>query len=96
MSADLQADLQAAVKTWREESQPYPGESAADSARRSGFGYCAGELARILSVYPQPAPDFAASRLAEVQAVLAAFSWGYDDLQYALERIDAIVNRSEA
>lgn len=48
----LAADLEAAVRIWREESQPYPGEDAADSARRGGFGYCAGELAQILARHP--------------------------------------------
>jgi hypothetical protein len=39
-------------------------------------------------------PDLAAGQLAEVRGVLAAFDWECDDRQYALEAIEAIVNRS--
>jgi hypothetical protein len=49
----LRADLEAAVRIWREESKPYPEETTLDSARRGGFGYCADELAEILARHPQ-------------------------------------------
>jgi hypothetical protein len=60
----LRADLEATVRTWREESEPYPDEDAADTARRGGFGYCADELAQILAQHApaeaKPAPELAA------------------------------------
>jgi hypothetical protein len=61
-AASLRAELEAAVRIWREESQPYPEEDPADAARRGGFGYCADELAHILDQHPeaQPAPELAA------------------------------------
>jgi hypothetical protein len=45
----LRAELEATVRTWREESEPYPGETAEEIARRGGFGYCADELAQVLA-----------------------------------------------
>jgi hypothetical protein len=36
--------------------------------------------------------DTAAAQLAEVRAVLGAFDWETDDRQYALEKIDGLVN----
>lgn len=60
----LRADLEATVKTWREESEPYPAGDLADNARRSSFGYCADELAKILASHTQaaqPAPELGAS-----------------------------------
>ena len=42
---------------------------------------------------PAPAED-AAAKLAEIRLVLDAFEWGSDDLQYAMEQIDDIVNRA--
>jgi hypothetical protein len=36
-------------------------------------------------------PEDSAATLAEVRAVLAAFDWGHDDLQAALEKIAGIV-----
>ena len=37
-----------------------------------------------------------AAQFAEVRAVLEAFDWETDDRQYALEKIDAIVNRGQS
>jgi hypothetical protein len=48
----LRSELEAMVKTWREESEPYPEEDAAEIGRRGGFGYCAGELAQVLAAHP--------------------------------------------
>jgi len=35
-------------------------------------------------------------KLAEIRAILAAFDWERDDRQYALEAIDAILNREQS
>jgi hypothetical protein len=40
--------------------------------------------------------DTSAAQLARVRQVLAAFDWETGDRQYALEKIDGIVNRSQA
>ena len=37
-----------------------------------------------------------AAQFAEVRAVLEAFDWETDDRQYALEKINAIVNRGQS
>lgn len=51
-----------------------------------------GQLLKQLDDDAEAAPDPAAAQLAEVRAVLAAFDWETDDRQYALEKIDDIVN----
>jgi hypothetical protein len=49
----------------------------------------------VLDEGDQAAEQFpaAAVQLAEIRTVLEAFDWETDDRQYALEAIDAIVNR---
>jgi hypothetical protein len=46
-------------------------------------------LQRLEAEAAEPGP---AAQLAEVRAVLDAFDWEGDDRQYALEKIDGIVN----
>ena len=43
---------------------------------------------------PDQVPQSAdpAAQVAAIRAILAAFEWGSDDLQYALEEIDQIVS----
>jgi hypothetical protein len=89
-AGSLRTDLEATIRTWREESEPYPDESATDSARRSGFGYCGDQLAQLLAQHQQeaqPAPE-----LAEVRPVLEVLDSETGDRQFALEQIDRIVN----
>jgi hypothetical protein len=51
-------------------------------------------LQRLEAEAAEAAPDSAAAQLAEVRLVLDAFDWEADDRQYALEKIEGIVNRS--
>lgn len=61
----LRSEVEALARTLLEESTPYPGESAEDTARRGGFGYAASELAQLLEQHPpageRPAPELAAA-----------------------------------
>ena len=49
-------------------------------------------LQRLEAEAAEATPDPAVAQLAEVRRVLGAFNWELDDRQYALEKIDQIVN----
>ncbi len=57
-----------------------------------------GHVLAELDAVDKAAAEFpaAAVQLAEIRLVLEAFDWSQDDRQYALERIDDIVNRGQA
>lgn len=57
-----------------------------------------GHVLAVLDDGDRAAAQFpaAAVQLAEIRLVLEAFDWETDDRQYALEKIDGIVNRGQS
>jgi hypothetical protein len=67
----------------------------AGTADSVGLALWAGRLGNMLGellAALEFGSDQEAAQLGEVRRVLAAFDWETDDRQYALERIDGIVN----
>ncbi|MGO9078138.1 MAG: hypothetical protein ACLQDY_03740 [Streptosporangiaceae bacterium] len=70
-------------------TEPTDGESAIADALAAMPGDVCLVVTRWLQRRQGAGPE--AGKLAEVRAVLAAFDWGRDDLQYALKHIERIV-----
>jgi hypothetical protein len=105
VSAELAARRTAAAAVlgdFRRETDKYIDDTAR-TIPRPDMGMWAWRLAselgsvlqRLEAEDGEATPPPSAAQLAEVRRVLQAFDWETDDRQYALERIEGIVNGSQ-